>query len=234
MILSHLALLKNVIFIVYDLFHWCNRAYNWLTEVIGNEVLMYLKAPIRVYIFNFVTLALLYVGSNYSSVPYPLVCAIWGLILCIRDHKQRWKRNTDNISGNPTLKKLTTFWYSSMRSRQLNVFYHWLHMWTKIEKLDEVRLWLAFRIYADSSFNPAYEEYKQPKHVNLRVCKTLRSYMLSTPILEHLPPTIHAMFRGKSGVFSREESFTMLNYLAHRLSPTVEQYSRFDVLSGSF
>ena len=142
------------------MFHWCNRAYNWLTEVIGNEVLMYLKAPIRVYIFNFVTLALLYVGSNYSSVPYPLVCAIWGLILRIRDHKQRWKRNTDNISGNPTLKKLTTFWYSSMRSRQLNVFYHWLHMWTKIEKLDEVRLWLAFRIYADSSFNPAYEEYK--------------------------------------------------------------------------
>ena len=102
------------------------------------------------------------------SVPYPICCIMLGLILIIRDHKQRWRCDTDNLSGNPTLKKLTTFWYSSMRSRQLNVFYHWLHMWPSGQKLDEVRLWLVFRIYADSLFNPAYEEYKQPKvHLKL-------------------------------------------------------------------
>ena len=57
------------------------------------------------------------------------------------------------------------------------------------------------------------------------MCKTLRAYILSGPVLENLPPTIHALFRGKMGVFSREESFTMLNYLATCLAPTVEQYS---------
>ena len=139
-----------------------NRIYNWLTVLLGNQYLTF-RAPIRVYLFNFIILGVLYIVHKYTHVPYPICCVVLGLLLIIRDHKQRWRRDTDNLSGNPTLKKLTTFWYSSMRSRQLNVFYHWLHMWPSGHKLDEVRLWLAFRIYADSLFNPAYEEYKQPK-----------------------------------------------------------------------
>ena len=139
-----------------------DSVYNWLTVLLGNQYLTF-RAPIRVYIFNFIILGILYIVHLYTSVPYPICCIMLGLILIIRDHKQRWRCDTDNLSGNPTLKKLTTFWYSSMRSRQLNVFYHWLHMWPSGQKLDEVRLWLVFRIYADSLFNPAYEEYKQPK-----------------------------------------------------------------------
>ena len=41
----------------------------------------------------------------------------------------------------------------------------------------DVKLWLSFRIYADSTFNSTYEEYKQPKHIQKRICRNLRNYI---------------------------------------------------------
>ena len=83
-----------------------------------------------------------------------------------------------------------------MKSRQLNVFFHWLLLWPvgkmiRWENIDgpgskhkliyfsysDVKLWLSFRIYADSTFNSTYEEYKQPKHIQKRICRNLRNYI---------------------------------------------------------
>ena len=75
---------------------------------------------------------------------FAFLCVAFGMILLIKDYNRRWIRSYENLKENPTLEKLTLFYYryrgphiratirlisSSMKSRQLNVFFHWLLLW---------------------------------------------------------------------------------------------------------
>jgi len=64
----------------------------------------FLKSP-----KNFVTLFGIIFFDAIKS--FAFLCVAFGMILLIKDYNRRWIRSYENLKENPTLEKLTLFYY---------------------------------------------------------------------------------------------------------------------------